>query len=493
MPKAKEKQATPTREVLYKTVHAVVADADKPITVDQAKELLGWQEVSDASTALLKDRNGKSIQCCNTTEKQRPYTPALARQWMCEILGKPKQAVNPKTSLGGNWQLTGEAIVVGRTGLNIEGQHRLIGLVLAAQEWAKDPKRFPGWKKEPVLISICVFGIDEAIEVVNVMNTGKPRSLAEALYASGMFNKMNSRDRKILTRMVDYGVRLLWLRTGASINAFAPRRTHAESLDFINRHPKLLKCVQHICEENADNHIAKYIGPGYASGLLYLMATSSTDPANYRAADNPNEKQLDWELWSKACDFWVSLAGGEPGFAPVRKALANILDEGGGGLAERCALLIKTWLCYANNKPITDKRLELAYDVDEEGFRTLTECPISGGIDLGIPEESDEPVGADPTPEEIRNRAKTERDKRKAQQPPEKEEEKKSKRPKQDKKLASLIGKVMWVRDENGNHWRGKVVEATIKNAQLKVAQGFQGAGNLQAALVSQLHAKQPG
>ena len=188
------------------------------------------------------------------------------------------------------------------------------------------------------------------------------------------------------------------------------------------------------------------------------------------------------------------MAGGAKELDAVRLSLTSILDDEGGSIAERCALIAKAWARFAENKLLAPKHLALEYNVGEEGIRTLAECPVVGGIDYGDPshaktaaEVSDEPVGTVPTPDEIKQRAQQERKKQQEQEQPTAKVPRKKKT-----KPHSFVGKIFWVNEPDGNHWRGKVVEVEGKNARLKVAQGFEGAGNIRAALVTALQPKQP-
>jgi len=54
------------------------------------------------------------------------------------------------------------------------------------------------------------------------------------------------------------------------------------------------------------------------------------------------------------------------------------------------------------------------------------------------------------------------------------------------------VGALRWVREEDGEHWRGKIVEVLGNNAKMKVEQGFQGTGTIRAVRLSQLSATQP-
>jgi len=61
------------------------------------------------------------------------------------------------------------------------------------------------------------------------------------------------------------------------------------------------------------------------------------------------------------------------------------------------------------DEPITEEGVALQYETDSDGIRSLVECPIVGGIDLGSPEET---AASDPTPQEIKEAAAKERKER---------------------------------------------------------------------------------
>ena len=107
------------------------------LTASVARKLLGWtDDVPDNVEALLEDLEGNKIICMHNTDN-RPFVKALTHDWMLEILR-------------GKWRLNGETIIIDRTGMVQDGQHRLIGLVLAAQEHEKHSERWTEyWKSEP--------------------------------------------------------------------------------------------------------------------------------------------------------------------------------------------------------------------------------------------------------------------------------------------------------------------------------------------------------
>ncbi len=204
------------------------------ITLQKAKDLLGWEEeegIPYKKDFLLKDFHGTKIRCFNNVTNRPLYKPNLENL---------KQEI-----LRNRWQLNGEPIIVGKTGLILNGQHSLLSFIAAVQEWTKDKDKWPLTTEEPTLDKLIVFGIDESDAVINTMDTCKPRSLADVIYRSEFFAGTNQAERNKLSKITDYAIKLIWDRTGVS-NAFGLRNTHSESLDFLQRHPKLIDCFKHI-------------------------------------------------------------------------------------------------------------------------------------------------------------------------------------------------------------------------------------------------------
>lgn len=379
-PTKKKEPIQQKRETLYPSIRT---EMGCPLTADTAKKLLGWQEEtenvkfkSDFQLRLPASggKEGTKVCCTNNIAN---------RHLSMSVVALLKQEI-----LRGNWQLNGEPIIVGSTGLILNGQHTLIALILAAMEWHDSQGKWNDkWKTEPTIDKLVVLGIEESDDVVNTLDTGRPRTLTDVIYRSEYFANVHPRDRIRLARMLDHAIRFTWSRTGAGSDAFAPRRTHAESLDFLRRHQRLLEAVKHVYEENGNtNTVGKYLSPGYASGLLYLMASSKTsEDGEYSVAAQPSEDIIDFSLWEKACEFFVALAAGDAKLDAVRQSLSALIQEDGGSIAERVAVLIKAWGLFVSSKRITTDNLALEYTRNEDGIPILTDSPSVGGIDLGDP------------------------------------------------------------------------------------------------------------
>lgn len=205
-PKTKKEPHAITRQTLYPKIEVALCSVEtgNPLTAEKAKDLLGWVpecgKEEFGNNFLLHDTEGRKVRCYNNGTNRPLYLPVV-QTLKQEILNR-------------RWQLNGETMIVGNTGLTLNCQHRLVALVLASQEWVKDPQKWSDWKTEPTLDTVVVRGIDESDTVVNTMDTCKPRSLADVLYRSEFFHKLSIKDRKEAAKMLSYAIMLLWDRTG---------------------------------------------------------------------------------------------------------------------------------------------------------------------------------------------------------------------------------------------------------------------------------------
>lgn len=378
-----KKPSSSSRTIIYPKPAVMLYDGNSNprFTADLAKKLIGWKEESDTEkfgkSYSLLDEKGNKIRLTNNPSN-RPFRRENALRVKQEILRK-------------RWKLNLESMIIGKTGICISCQHRLVGLILAAQEWEMNKDQWPEWDEEPNIQCLVAFGCDESDEVVNTIDTGIPRSLADVIYRTGYFAKYSDNQREQASKMLDNAVKFLWERTGEVWNPWSPYRTHAESLAFIERFPRLVDCVNHIYVENAGTKkkISSYITTGIASGLLYLMGSSKTPSESYEKFKT-NESDLNWDRWDAASNFWVNVAAKSKETLPLTKALGQLSVEGAGGSKqEKIALIIKAWDCIVANKPITAKDLALKYE-DVGDIKELAEMPLLGGIDSPIKSEPPE-------------------------------------------------------------------------------------------------------
>ena len=356
---------------------------ERTLTAADAKELLGWTEQTDE---VELDRfhlkiGGVKVFCANNTNNRPLY-------WSTVLALKQE-------ILRGRWKLNGEPIIVGKTGSILNGQHTLIALVLAEKEW----ETTHGADAPPTIEKLIVCGIEEGDDVVNTMDTCKPRSLSDVLYRSDYFQGLPLNAQRVVARTLDQAIKMLWDRTGVS-DAFGTKRTHAEAVNFLENHRKLIDAVEYVyTEDDSDKKLARYLSPGYCATLLYLMGASASDAEGYFSEDTTTEESIDFSQWDTATDFFTLLAAGDKKLKPLRDAYAKMIEEGMGSVKEKMALLIKAWHLHVNDKPLNAKGLELEYVVKEDQ-RYLAENPLCGGIDVGD-EGWQGPVREDPTDEDL--------------------------------------------------------------------------------------------
>lgn len=418
-PKKAEKSA---RAILYPryetmicclpTPHAEtgeVIEYDGPITVELAKKLLGWETDDEyvrrrmtedpslketklrESDYLLKDRNGSKIRCRHNT-LNRPFDAAWARKIAQDILTE-------------GYEFNGEDIIVGVTGLVLSGQHRLVALVLAYEEWMKNGRAYQKyWRdREPFIESLIFVGAREDQAVLQTYDNVKPRSLSDTIYTSPIFANKSGTDKKRLSTMLDQCIDWLWRRLDATSNKFVEHQTHSASLDFLDRHEKhMVAAVKHVHDlDGSEEGLALStlgLNAGRTAGMLFLMGCSATneDKANaYHELTSPKaEKQLDWTAWEKALQFWRDVVENKkPWVEELRKGLANLNDENLTGRVsdtEKCAVVAIAWAEYANGNEgfaVDDILPEREVNKATNEFYLVDGGPTFGLVDKGPPQK----------------------------------------------------------------------------------------------------------
>lgn len=393
---------------------------DRVITVEMARELLGWQEEQEdgpkfGDEYLLMTPEGKKVRCTNNV-RNRPLYNDNYRSIKQEILNR-------------RWEFNGEPIIIGKTGLVLNGQHTLIGLIMAEAERIADQNEDePHWDKvwpEPITIQkLIVYGVDESDRVVDTMDTCKARTLSDVIYRSEFFKSSTAFERKVASRFLDHATKLLWQRLAIKKDPFAPIRTFSEALDFVSRHKKLEKIVSFFLESVKDgegeddyrfHRIALYLSPGYAAGMMFLMTASATDPSDYFEAKVSSQKQMDWTNEEKAYEFWTRLTDTtntkDKEFVAVRKAIGSLEGQGFTGFVPVSGILAYAWEAFLDGRrldkePFTKDGFELpTRKRPSDGAKVLDLLPTFGPIDYG---SQTQPRGEDdaPTPEELQEAAK---------------------------------------------------------------------------------------
>jgi hypothetical protein len=304
MPVKSSKKVIPASEaervIIYPTIEVFVCNGRDALTAEAAKDLLGWSETEKPTKDTDKDVSsiyeGAYVTMGNNS-KNRYITNSTVYEYMQDILN-------------GKWRFNGETIVISKTGMILSGQHRLLALILADKRWHGDQKQhyLEKWPDgPPIMETLLVKGIEETDDIFQTMNAGKPMGPAETLYRSEYLKKVAPAKRKAIAKMSEHAVKLTWHRTGANNDAFSPKQTNSEFMDFVSRHGKLFKAVEHIYTENTGNNkdaiSGEYISPGYASSMMYLMAASMSDINKYHKVASNGSKAIPSEWHESSLDF----------------------------------------------------------------------------------------------------------------------------------------------------------------------------------------------
>ena len=429
-----------------------------PLTIERMKTILWWETEKEYQARMvaenpgtkpehwlfgengpkIKDASGaeigfQPIHCRNVAgEKVVCWNNAGNRSFDDEW---EKNLIH--TVLYGQWAgpftipgetINGEAIRISKYGRVLSGQHQMTACIHAGEFLAKaradgvdnptNPK-YPVWKAhaEPFLETLVITGLSEDPRVLMTVDYVKPRTTADVFYTSKLFKSLAALERKELCKLLSTAVDTLWTRTDAR-----GYRTHPEVVAFLDRHRKLLGCVEYIYKENkAGRKISRLrLNPGHCAALMFIQASSGpkTDGDAYRNEMPPTEKNLDWSYWDKAEEFWTLLASGTD-FEPVRIALGRLVDSDansaenqgmGGRIPEKLALIASAWERWKDHgkgDPFEDADLEpggilcLNYsDLDDKGNKLpdgqikLIDTNDFFGIDCPpkISEHNDPPV-----------------------------------------------------------------------------------------------------
>lgn len=370
------------REILYPEVKVMLCLGDEAITGEDARKMMGWMEEGDVkfkSDYLVKDLTGKKIVCTNNLDNRPLYYNQVVLRLKQDILMR-------------RWSYNGEPIIIGVTGKVLNGQHTLVALILAIQEWEKHPGRWKEyWETEPTIEKMVVLGIQETDEVVNTMDTARERSLLDVLYRSDFFADIASpREKKEVAKHLTFATRFLFERTGASDDLLSPIPTLPECIDFVHRHETILRAVGEIRGMINGESISRYIKPGTAAGLLYLFASSAVEDGDeeepYSQQTRPDESSVDFSNWDLAVDFWEKLAKSDKKMNAISEVLTEMFNEYGSqaSFKERVALLIKAWDLFSRKKKLTADAIRLRYEEDDDQVSHLLDKPLAGGIDIGF-------------------------------------------------------------------------------------------------------------
>jgi hypothetical protein len=411
-----------------------------PMTCEIMKKLLGWETEAQYTKRMMSANPGAAEESCKFEVKSEGRTTRIVDYTLVDANGEKVMCWNNLRNrpldeatyskygqdiLNKGWEFNLETFIVSTTGNVVSGQHRGIGFVLACQMWARKDERGKHWREvwpeEPTIDMLVAFGFVENAKTLRTLDNVRPRTEADVFYTSEFFIKQPNAAKKEMSRMLQVATDMLWKRTRAGNDSFTHYQTHSTSVDFVERHKRLLKCVEYLYDANSSEGRAISVlklSAGECSAMMYLMGSSKTDGDTYHkpaeAADR-SEKKCDWTYWDRACEFWTLLAGKSGTMKPVVDALGMIRDPmkgEGGSKDEQHAVIAKAWGQFLTDEGITDIALnyipEYNSDKTQVVGQTLQDWPEFGGIDKGPSrkkvDEGAEEAAAGPTvsPEEVR-------------------------------------------------------------------------------------------
>lgn len=369
---------TPIYNDVTATIHSKLTGGE--LTVEQAKQLIGWEEEPEGKDwgdkYFLKDAYGKKVRLNNNTTN-RPYRKGVAIRYAKEHLRR-------------KWQLNGETLIFDRYGIAQNGQHRLVGFVLASQMLEQDKETWGDYGKTALTMPcIVVTGISEKRDVADSQDLGLKRSLGDVIFRNKEF-KDNAEAQKKLSSILSVALRLVWLRAGGKTVSDAPHFPHSEALDFQDAHPRIQDAVEYIyaldSTDDETGRISKAVSLGYAAALMYLMGTMKTDTEAKKFSIND-------ATWPKAEKFWKTFASGVSKgegdvFHALRTRLSNVSSTSSSGRDEVCGTIIKAFQHFLehgdNGSGIKSKDLTLKRGKNDNGKIVLKEFPRLGGIDTEV-------------------------------------------------------------------------------------------------------------
>lgn len=363
---------------------------------------------------LFVDREGRKVRCTHNV-RNRPITMSAVETRVGDILNH-------------RWELNGETGVVGRDAVVLDFQHTCVALILAYQDWLlqTDPatggrRWLTAWPVEkypdgPTIDKCVVYGIENSDRVVNTINTGRPRSLADVFYRCPYFSSLPQKaadhcDRATAAKVAADAIKVVWHRTGMYMANFGSTMTHSEACAWVENHggvrSRLLEAVRHVLECNRDGRITAHVRLGYAAAMCFLMGQWDTDDAKvgkYYADDVRNGNRLSFAGWDRAKEFWTHFGTTktvqeqvEP-TGPLRH-LTEVLTaesvieakpdyDGGPRSRQRDYAIVSAWRAYRKaGATVKAAQCEVKYTrADRYGVKSLDwsgDEKAVGGIDLG--------------------------------------------------------------------------------------------------------------
>jgi hypothetical protein len=387
------------KEKVHKERFVTECSGDNALTIEQIDQILGWEEVDVKDAGIVPEL----FQLCGRyvrLNKNRSNRPLIV-PWLLKL---------KQEHLRKQMKFNGENIIIGEYDNLLSGQHRLISAKLAEFERTGKDKLFWGefWDGPITFETFVAYGISEDDDTFRTLNQGYKASIADSLYRSPHFAMHSAGDRKLISRMAEYAINFLWKRTGAGskkINPHSYSLTPGEAFDFIENHPRVIRCVRHVFGEYKNDWQAnsKRLSASYAAGLMYLMGASESDGEEYRnqlRQGLASEKDINWDMYDAANKFWVGVCDkNDSKFQDLRDYMDEAVHHDTHAplsIVERICVFCKAWNQFKMEWDMTREDIELRgpddddpdYVRDRSGISHLVNFPDVGGIDNGEPDRN---------------------------------------------------------------------------------------------------------
>lgn len=269
-----------------------------------------------------------------TPEEARDYLKANTKN---RFLDRNKAQIYAGAIARGEWSLNGETIKFTKRGRLLDGQHRLLGVVLAGKS----------------IKSAVVRGLDDKAQ--ETIDTGRKRSFGDVLKLRGESN----------TRILASGTRCVYgySKNGVlTTSSHGVRPTMQQLITFLDENPGLRKAVNFPYSDVT----RKLLTPAVGCGLFYLFSLVDEEDAHKFFVDLGTGVGLDEEN-------------------PVLALRNRLLKETGIGVHSmhpriRAALTIKAFNAWRDGRHLKVLKWSAAGNLSEN-FPRVHGCPIIPEVD----------------------------------------------------------------------------------------------------------------
>lgn len=256
-----------------------------------ALKLLGYKDdfVADFTEAKLRTASiGKLILEAPNNLDNRHFGLGDATAYAFDVLGHQEG-----DKIVSDWHDNYESCTYDRRGAIVSIQHRLAALLIAEKMRQVDLHRlangqerkyhFPlNMRSSARMPLFIVYGVAATESLRESVDKGRPRKGHDALFIKMRKDGSNrsASERKGLATAIATAAKVVWTRFGGKVVADRTKFPTPELMQFLRNHPKFSEIVETVVNFNVehDRSIGNFIAVPQWAGLVYMFATSGTDP-----------------------------------------------------------------------------------------------------------------------------------------------------------------------------------------------------------------------